>query len=194
MPAVCFYFQVHQPLRIKKYRVFDVGNEHQYFNDQSECNLNNYKVLEKVARKSYLPTNKLLLKLLNKHPEFKVSFSLSGILLEQLEKDFPRVLDSFRALVDTGRVEILSETYYHTLAFIYSKSEFSYQVKKHNINTYEENLFKGISKIECSFDESKCPKPIIEKEKIIKKEDTIIKEEKTPDLNIVEENTKTIKK
>ena len=80
------------------------------------------------------------------------------------------------------------------LTIIWIATLFLLMPEKHNINTYEENLFKGISKIECSFDESKCPKPIIEKEKIIKKEDTIIKEEKTPDLNIVEENTKTIKK
>lgn len=131
MPGICFYFQVHQPLRVKKYRVFDIGCEHNYFDDSSETNLNNKKVMEKVALKSYLPTNRLMLKLLENHPDFKISFSFSGIYLDQIEKDFPEILDSFRALVNTGRVEILSETYYHSLAFLYSRDEFRFQVKKH---------------------------------------------------------------
>jgi len=131
MPSVCFYFQVHQPYRIKKYSLFDIGNDNNYFNDNSDCDLNNKKILEKVARKSYLPTNAILLELLKKHPEFKISFSLSGVLLEQLEKFSPETLASFQELVKTGRVEILSETYYHTLSFIYSKNEFRRQVQLH---------------------------------------------------------------
>ena len=79
-----------------------------------------------------LPTcKKTLLELLNKHPEFRFSFSLSGVFLEQLEEFAPEVLDSFRELVNTGRVEILSETYYHSLAFLYSKDEFLKQVIAH---------------------------------------------------------------
>jgi len=132
MPSVCLYFQAHQPLRVKKYRVFDVGNDSEYFNDYSNSNLNNKKVLAKVAEKSYLPANKLLLKLLKQHPEFKISYSFSGIFLEQLEDYLPKVLRSFRKLVDTGRVEILSETYYHSLAFFYSQEEFESQVNLHD--------------------------------------------------------------
>ncbi|MCH7640823.1 polysaccharide deacetylase family protein [Patescibacteria group bacterium] len=131
MASICLYFQVHQPLRIKKYRVFDIGHDHEYFNDASDTRLNNKKVLAKVSEKSYLPTNKILYDLLKKIPEFKISYSFSGIVLEQLARDFPEVLDSFRKLVDTGRVEILSETYYHSLAFFYSKPEFERQVKRH---------------------------------------------------------------
>ncbi|OGM11849.1 alpha-amylase [Candidatus Woesebacteria bacterium RBG_16_34_12] len=131
MPAVCLYFHVHQPLRIKKYRIFDVGSDHEYFNETSDSNLNNHKVLEKIVNKSYLPTNKILLDLLKKYRNFKVSFSMSGILIEQLEKYFPEVLESFKKLVATRKVEILSETYHHSLAFFYSISEFENQVEEH---------------------------------------------------------------
>lgn len=131
MPKVCFYFQVHQPLRIKKYRIFDIGIENNYFNDESETSLNNKKVFEKVAEKCYLPSNKLLLELLEKYPDFKISFSLSGVFLDQAEKFKPEVIESFKKLVNTGRVEILSETYYHSLSFIYSIPEFRRQVQLH---------------------------------------------------------------
>jgi len=131
MPSICPYFQVHQPLRIKRYRVFDVGHDHSYFDDESDSNLNNRKVLAKVAEKSYLPANELILKLLRKYPQFRVSYSFSGVILEQLEKYLPKVLSSFKKLVNTGRVEILSETYYHSLAFFYSLGEFESQVSQH---------------------------------------------------------------
>ncbi|PCI20003.1 alpha-amylase [Candidatus Wolfebacteria bacterium] len=129
--SICPYFHVHQPLRIKKYSVFDIGSDHNYFNDQSETDLNNKRILEKVARKSYLPTNAILLELLNTHPEFKFAFSFSGLLLEQLEEHLPEVLDTFKELVATGRVEILAETYHHSLAFFYSREEFVQQVIMH---------------------------------------------------------------
>lgn len=131
MPSICFYFQVHQPLRVKKYRVFDIGLDHDYFNDNSETNLNNSKILDKVAQKSYLPANELMLKLLKKHKGFKISYSLSGIVMEQMEAFNTKILDSFKRLIDTNRVEILSETYYHSLSFFYSRAEFESQVSLH---------------------------------------------------------------
>lgn len=131
MSSICLYFQVHQPLRIKRYRVFDVGTDHNYFDDVSDTELNNKKVLQKIVNKCYLPTNSILLKLLKKYPQFKINYSFSGVLLEQLKTDFPDVLDSFKKLVDTGKVELLSETYHHTLAFFYSLPEFERQVKLH---------------------------------------------------------------
>jgi alpha-amylase len=131
MASICFYFQVHQPKRVKKYRVFDVGRDNNYFNDSSETSLNNRKILDKVAYKCYLPANQMMLELLKKHPEFKVSYSLSGVFLEQLEECAPTILDSFKMLVDTGRVELLGETYYHSLAFLYSPEEFRKQVGLH---------------------------------------------------------------
>lgn len=131
MPSVCFYFQVHQPLRIRRYRVFDVGQSREYFNDQSGTSLDNKAIVHKVAGKCYLPANATLLENIKNHPDFKVSFSISGIALEQFERFAPEVIDSFKALVDTGNVEILSETYYHSLSSIYSKEEFEHQVKMH---------------------------------------------------------------
>ena len=131
MPSICFYFQVHQPYRVKKYRVFDIGKNHSYFDDKSDSNINNEKILKKVASKCYLPANKVLLELLKKYQEFKISYSFSGVFLEQLEEFAPEVLKSFQELVKTGRVEILDETYYHSLSFLYSMDEFRSQVKLH---------------------------------------------------------------
>ncbi|MBX9851249.1 MAG: glycoside hydrolase family 57 protein [Cytophagaceae bacterium] len=127
MPSVCFYFQVHQPFRLKQYSFFNIGNDHFYEDDHL-----NRDILNKVSDKCYLPANKLLLKLIKKHKrEFRVAFSLSGVVLEQFEKYRPDVLDSFIELAKTGCVEFLSETYYHSLAFLYSKDEFIRQVEKH---------------------------------------------------------------
>lgn len=131
MSSVCLYFHVHQPWRVKRYRIFDVGNP-EYFDSQEETDLNNAKVLNKVAQKCYLPTNGVLLDLLNRHKEFRFAFSITGVLLEQLEKYSPETLESFQKLIDTRRVEIISETYYHSLAFLYSKQEFRSQVEMHN--------------------------------------------------------------
>jgi len=128
MPSVCFYFQVHQPFRIKKYSFFDIGKDSSYFDEEKDSELNNRFVMQKVAHKCYIPTNKMLLHLLRKYPDFHFSFSFSGVALEQMEKYSPEALASFQELVDTGRVEILGETYYHSLAFLYSKEEFRKQV------------------------------------------------------------------
>ena len=131
MASICFYFQVHQPYRIKRYRVFDIGQDSNYFNDESDQDLNNRRIFEKVAGKSYLPTNKLLFKLMKQHPEFRVSFSFSGVFLDQAETFSPETLQSFKDLIDTGQVEVLDETYYHSLSFLYSRDEFKRQVKLH---------------------------------------------------------------
>ncbi|MBI4127461.1 MAG: alpha-amylase [Parcubacteria group bacterium] len=132
MPSVCLYFQVHQPLRIKKYRVFDIGHDSDYFNEAGENNLNNKRILRKVAEKSYLPANAVLLELLRAFPLFKLSFSFSGMVLAQIQKEAPDVLRSFQMLTNTGRVEVLSETSHHSLAFLYSQEEFRSQVRLHD--------------------------------------------------------------
>ena len=131
MKSVCFYFQIHQPYRVKRYRLFDVGNDPEYFNDRSESDLNNRRIIEKVARKSYIPTTSLLLTLLKRHPDMRVSFSFSGTALEQMERHAPEALQLFKNAVDTGQAEVLGETYYHSLAFFYSLPEFERQVTKH---------------------------------------------------------------
>jgi alpha-amylase len=132
MSAICFYFQVHQPYRIRKYRVFDIGHIHEYFDSPEGDRLNNRDILLKVARKSYLPTNKLFLELLHREPRLKIAYSLSGVVMDQLAEYSPETLASFQELAATGRVEYLSETYYHSLSFLYSKDEFARQVRLHD--------------------------------------------------------------
>jgi len=145
MSAICLYFQVHQPFRIKKYRVFDIGHDHQYFDSPEGSRLNNREVLQKVARKSYFPTNRIFLELLHRYPRLKLAYSLSGVVLEQLEAYSPETLASFQELVATGRVEILAETYYHSLSYIFSPAEFERQVKLHT--QLIRRLFKKIPKV-----------------------------------------------
>jgi alpha-amylase len=129
---IVLYLHAHQPLRIKQYSIFDAGHDHFYFNEEAPgSDINNHFIIDKVSDKSYLPTNEVLIKLLSQYPQFKISLSITGTLIEQLEQWRPDVLESFKKMVDTGRVEILTETYHHTLAFFYSKSEFSSQVEKH---------------------------------------------------------------
>lgn len=126
MTNLCFYFQVHQPFRLRNYSIFDIGNSVQYLDDQK-----NREICQKVAQKCYLPMNELLLELLYRYPGFKVAFSISGVALEQFERYAPEVLDSFKNLAETGRVEFLGETYYHSLSFLFDKREFEHQVGMH---------------------------------------------------------------
>ncbi len=130
--GITFYLHVHQPWRLRKYSIFDTAETHDYFAESDTgTERNNEMVLRKVADKSYRPMNALLEKLLAQHPDFKVSLSISGTFIEQAEAWAPDVLDSFRRLVATGRVEILAETYHHSLAFFYSRKEFEQQVEAH---------------------------------------------------------------
>lgn len=137
MLSVCPYFHVHQPYRVKRYRVFDIGQDTEYFNDNSEADLNNRKIVEKVANKSYRPMNALLEELLVTHPEFRFALSFSGTALDQFEAYAPDVLESFQRIVATGRVEVLADTYHHSLAFFYSVPEFERQVAKHKARIEE---------------------------------------------------------
>ncbi len=125
MKAICFYFQVHQPMRLRSYRFFDIGEKQDYFDDH-----NNQYIMRKVARKNYLPMNALLLDLINEYGSaFKVSFSISGTALDQFEAYAPDVLESFQKLAATGNVEFLAETYAHSLSALKSKEEFTKQVQ-----------------------------------------------------------------
>jgi alpha-amylase len=135
--AIVLYLHVHQPYRIRNYSIFDAGVNHDYFDAEYEAQESNQRILEKVAEKSYLPTNARLLKLLKDHPEFKVSVSITGTVLEQLEKWSPKALQSFKDLFATGQVEIVGETYHHSLAFFYSRAEFEMQVKMHREKVQE---------------------------------------------------------
>ena len=129
--AIVLYMHVHQPFRIRHYTVFDSGVNHDYFNAPYDDDASNERIAHKVAEKSYLPTNAHLLRLLKENPEFKLSLSITGTVIEQLEKWAPEALKSFQELTATGRVEIVAETYHHSLAFFYSRPEFEHQVKMH---------------------------------------------------------------
>ena len=137
MLSVCPYFHVHQPYRVKRYRVFDIGRDSEYFNASDDTDLNNGRILRKVAEKSYLPTTAVLGELLERHPEFRFAFSFSGTALDQFEMYAPHVLEAFQSLVKSGRVEILADTYHHSLAFFYSRPEFERQVAKHKARIQE---------------------------------------------------------
>lgn len=131
MKSIVLYMHVHQPYRLRHYTVFDTGSDHNYFDTDYDAQTSNERILRKVAEKSYLPTNQKLLHLLNQNPEFRLSLSITGVIMEQLERWCPEALASFKALTDTGRVEIVGETYHHSLAFFYSRPEFEIQVDMH---------------------------------------------------------------
>ena len=125
MASVCFYFQVHQPYRLRHYTIFD--NDANYFDEYK-----NAQVCRKVAGKCYLPTNRLMLDLIRRHEgRFKIAYSVTGVLLEQFKEYAPEVLASFQELAETGCVEFLAETYYHSLSFLFSPKEFAAQIDAH---------------------------------------------------------------
>ncbi len=125
--TICLYFQLHQPFRFRRYRFFDIGNDHYYYDDYM-----NESIMAKIAQKCYLPTNELLYKLIKEHDgKFKIAFSLSGVVLKQFKLYAPEVIDSFKKLAETGMVEFLSETYSHSLVALKDKDEFKSQVDKH---------------------------------------------------------------
>jgi alpha-amylase len=127
MTAVCLYFEVHQPYRVRAYDVFQVGKNHDYFDDKL-----NREIMQKVARKCYLPANAAMLRLIERFEgRFRIAYSLTGVALEQMKAYAPEVIESFQKLVKTGAVELLSETYYHSLAAIDDPLEFRAQVAQH---------------------------------------------------------------
>ncbi|MEM5778261.1 MAG: glycoside hydrolase family 57 protein [Candidatus Aenigmatarchaeota archaeon] len=124
MTSVCFYFQVHQPIRLNRFNIF---NNTSYFDEEK-----NRKIFEKVSSKCYIPTNNILLNLIDEYKnKFKIAFSLTGVFIEQCKKYVPHVIESFKQLANTGNVEFLSETYYHSLAALFSQKEFEEQIQLH---------------------------------------------------------------
>jgi alpha-amylase len=143
--AIVLYLHVHQPYRIRHYTIFDTAARHDYFDAPYDSRESNERVIHKVAEKSYVPTNRHLLELLHENPQLKLSLSITGTVLEQLEKWAPEALRSFKDLVATGRVEIVGETYHHSLAFFYSREEFEAQVAMHRQKV--EQLFGQTPKV-----------------------------------------------
>jgi len=133
MRSICLYFQVHQPFRLRTYRFFNIGQDHHYYDDYQ-----NRHIIRRVAEKSYLPANKLMLELIKEFGSaFRLSYSISGTALEQLQTHVPEVIKSFQALAETGQVEFISETYAHSLASLRNKEEFIRQVELHRKKTEE---------------------------------------------------------
>ncbi len=133
MKAICFYFQIHQPFRLKTYRFFDIGNDHYYYDDFS-----NDDIITRIAQRSYLPANAMLLDMIKQYGKaFKVAFSISGTALEQLEQYVPEFIESMKELAATGCVEFLSETYAHSLSSLEDPDEFVDQVKNHDKKIYQ---------------------------------------------------------
>ena len=141
MKALCLYFQVHQPLRLRRYRFFDIGNDHYYYDDYV-----NESTMRRIADECYLPANKIIFDLLKSHKgKFKITFSITGIALDQFEMYAPEVIDSFKKLAQTGCVEFLAETYSLSLTSLTNKDDFVKQVKDHSDRI--ENLFGQRPKI-----------------------------------------------
>lgn len=134
MPSACIYFEVHQPMRLNRFSVFNIGEESSPLSRYFDSKLNQ-EIFEKVARKCYLPTNNLLLNLINEFDgRFRVSFSLTGTFVEYCERFMPEVLDSFKELFRTGAVDFIEETYFHSLSSLYDDlKEFEEQVKMHQM-------------------------------------------------------------
>ena len=131
MRAICLYLHIHQPIRYREYSIFDVANDSNYYNDRVGGRQNNERIFRKVANKSYYPMLNLLLHKMEQHPDFKVSLSITGTWLEQAEAWAPDLIEKIRYMVERGQVEIVGETYYHSLAYFYNIDEFNDQVDLH---------------------------------------------------------------
>ena len=125
MASVCFYFQVHQPFRLRRFSVFD--REPRYFDEEG-----NREICRRVAERCYRPANAVMEELIGRYDgRFRIAYSLSGVILEQFRCYAPDVLESFQRIAATGAAEFLSETYHHSLSFLYSPDEFIEQVELH---------------------------------------------------------------
>ena len=131
MRAICLYLHIHQPIRYREYSIFDVSNDSNYFKDKYNGRQSNERIFLKVADKSYRPMLRLLEDNMKKHPEFKVSLSITGTWLEQAREWAPDLIEQIRRMISRGQVEIIGETYYHSLAFFYNLDEFNTQVEQH---------------------------------------------------------------
>jgi len=153
MPSICFYFEVHQPFRLNHFSVFNIGNTKDIHSTYFNKNLNQ-KIFEKVANKCYLPTNNLLLDLIRKYDgRFRISYSLTGTFVEYCENYKPELLDSFKELFKTGAVDLIDETYFHSLSGLYDElDEFEEQIKMHRqmirrIFNYKPKVFRNTEAI-----------------------------------------------
>lgn len=133
MKAICFYFQIHQPFRLKRYRFFDIGNDHYYYDDFA-----NDDIITRIAHRSYIPAAEALLRMIEQTGgKFRCALSITGTALEQCEQYVPEFIDLLKKLADTGKVEFLAETYAHSLSSLIDPEEFTMQVRAHDDKIYE---------------------------------------------------------
>ncbi|MCM1292789.1 MAG: glycoside hydrolase family 57 protein [Bacteroides sp.] len=132
MKAISFYFQIHQPFRLKRYRFFDIGNDHYYYDD-----FTNDDIVSRIAHRSYIPAAETLLRMLEADPHFRFAISITGVALEQCEQYVPEFIDLLKKLAATGRVEFLGETYAHSLSSLVDPDEFANQVQVHADKIHE---------------------------------------------------------
>ena len=145
MKKICLNFQIHQPFRLKRYRFFNIGSDHYYYDDYA-----NESYIRRQADLSYLPANNILMEIIKEHKDkFNVSFSISGTTLDQLKLYAPDVLESFRALADTGRVEFLAGADAYSLSSLVDKDEFVAQVEAHK-KKIERYLGRPASQVFCN--------------------------------------------
>ena len=131
MRAICLYLHIHQPVRYREYSIFDVANQSNYYTSDYNSRQNNERIFRKVTEKSYRPMLNLLEQKMQQHPDFKVSFSITGTWLDQATKWAPELIAQIKRMVERGQVEIVGETYYHSMSFFYNRDEFEMQVKMH---------------------------------------------------------------
>lgn len=125
MKTVCLLFEIHQPFRLKKYRFYDIGADHYYYDDYA-----NEEILKRLAYQSYIPAAKMLLEMIQtSEKKFKVALCISGVAMEQFEMYCPEFLDCVRELVATGCCELCCETYSHSLSSLVDPEDFKYQVE-----------------------------------------------------------------
>ncbi|MBR1801832.1 glycoside hydrolase family 57 protein [Candidatus Saccharibacteria bacterium] len=142
MRAICLYLHVHQPYRVRAYSIFNVARDHNYWNSDFYSKQSNERIFKKVAEKSYHPMFDLIEGNINRFKDFKVSMSITGTWLEQAEEWDPSLIEQVRRMVKTGQVEIVAETYYHSLAFFHNREEFESQVERHQIRIQQLFGFK----------------------------------------------------
>jgi len=142
MRAICLYLHVHQPYRVRAYSIFNVARDHNYWNTDFYSKQSNERIFKKVAEKSYHPMFDLIEGNIKRFPDFKVSMSITGTWLEQAEEWDPSLIEQVRRMVATGQVEIIGETYYHSLAFFHNREEFESQVARHQSRIQELFGFK----------------------------------------------------
>ena len=125
MKAICFNFEIHQPFRLKRYRFFDIGNDHYYYDD-----FLNDDIISRIAEKSYIPAARTLLKMIEDNKgKFRCSIAITGVAIEQIEQYVPELIDLLKRLADTGCVEFVAEPYAHSLASLVDPEEFADQIK-----------------------------------------------------------------